>query len=353
MSGPLYVPVLPIRAHAVAAVKDLAPWVRDRTSPLWTLPAITAQDAHQLKLTVDKELRRVATVQKYTAAWLDAPHADLTAAPYAELLHSYWSHTALRPVTGPDLPAAHQTAAADSALNGGNSLGIRVQLPGTWTDDLAERTAALLDRTDPEVRVDLLLDLQTVSPGRPDAGKEALRALDALAPLTSWRTIAALSGGFPDEVDRLLERERGDADRVDWDTWHEIRASGRSYAHLVRYGDYGTLPARNIGRAVDDGDRSRFGLLRYTTERSFLLSRFWAAKRGETGVTREAAGWITEQPDYRGAAASTGDRWYHQCALTSGSEGTGNPTTWNKVGNIQHMTYVVRCLSGDGHTEYP
>lgn len=347
MSEPLYVPVLPIRAHAVAAAKELAPWVRDRTSPLWTLPAITVQDADQLKLTLDKELRRVAIAQKYTEAWLDAPHADFAAAPYADLLHSYWSHTALRPVTGPDLPVAHQSAAAESARNGGNSLGVRVRLPGTWIDDLTERTAALLAMTDPEVRVDLLLDLQTVSPGRPDAGKEALRALDALTPLTSWRTIAALSGGFPDEVDRLLERERGDADRVDWDTWHEIRMSQRPYANLVHYGDYGALPARNIGRAVDDGDRSPFGLLRYTTERSFLLSRFWAAKRGETGATREAARWITEQPDYRGAAASIGDRWYQQCALTSGSEGTGNPTTWNKVGNIQHITYVVRCLCGD------
>lgn len=97
MSGPLYVPVLPIRAHAVAAVKDLAPRIRDRTSPLWTLPVMTAEDADQLKAAVDKELRRVATVQKHTAAWLDAPYADLTAAPYADLLGLYWSHTAPAP----------------------------------------------------------------------------------------------------------------------------------------------------------------------------------------------------------------------------------------------------------------
>ncbi|RBM18948.1 beta family protein [Streptomyces sp. PT12] len=347
MSGPLYVPVLPIRAHAVAAVKDLAPRVRDRTSPLWTLPVMTAEDADQLKAAVDKELRRVATMQKHTAAWLDAPYADLTAAPYADLLDLYWSHTALRPVTGPDLPAAHQAAAVASALNAGSSLGIRVRLPGTWTDELADRTAALLAGADPELRVDLLLDLQTVLPGRPDAGKEALRALDVLTQLTSWRVIAVLSGGFPDDVEGLLDRDRGDADRADWDTWHEIRASERSYARLVRYGDYGILPARNIGRAVDDGDRSPYGLLRYTAERTFLLARFWAEKRGETGATREAARWITGFPDFRGSGASTGDRWYEQCARTTGAKGTGNAGTWNTMGNIQHMTYVVRCLSGE------
>lgn len=42
MSGPLYVPVLPARPHTVAAVKDLAPGIRDRTAPLRTLPAMTA-----------------------------------------------------------------------------------------------------------------------------------------------------------------------------------------------------------------------------------------------------------------------------------------------------------------------
>lgn len=265
MSGPLYVPVLPVRPHTAAAVKDLVPWTRDHMAPLWTLPVMTAEDADELQQSLDKEIGRVAAVQKYTSAWLDAPYADLNESPYANLLPFYWSHTALRPVTAPDLPASHQAVAAHSAREGGNGLGIRIRLPGTWNDELAERTVALVDRTDPEVRVDLLLDLQAVLPGRPDAGKEALRALDMLVPLTSWRTVAVLSGGFPDDIDGLLDRDRGDADREDWDTWHEIRASGRSYAGDVHYGDYGTLPARNLGRAADDATGRRtdcFGIRR-------------------------------------------------------------------------------------------
>ncbi|OON82071.1 hypothetical protein GBW32_05175 [Streptomyces tsukubensis] len=182
MSGPLYVPVLPVRPHAVAAVKDLVPWTRDHMAPLWTLSAMTAEDADELQQSVNKEVGRVAAVHKYTSAWLDVPYAALDESPYANLLPFYWSHTALRPVTAPDLPASHQALATHSAREGGNGLGIRIRLPGTWNDELAERTAALLDRTDPEARMDLLLDLQAVLPGRPDAGKEALRALDALVP---------------------------------------------------------------------------------------------------------------------------------------------------------------------------
>jgi hypothetical protein len=63
-------------------------------------------------------------------------------------------------------------------------------------------------------------------------------------------------------------------------------------------------------------------------------------------VTREAARWITELADFRGEGASKGDLWYQQCARTTGSKGTGNAGTWNQVGNVQHMTYVVRCLAG-------
>ncbi|WP_167459183.1 MULTISPECIES: beta family protein [Streptomyces] len=50
--------------------------------------------------------------------------------------------------------------------------------------------------------------------------------------------------------------------------------------------------------------------------------------------------------DFRGEGASKGDLWYQQCARTTGSKGTGNAGTWNQVGNVQHMTYVVRCLAG-------
>ncbi|MEU1800777.1 hypothetical protein [Streptomyces sp. NPDC019937] len=55
MSGPLYVPVPPAHAHAVAAVKGLAPRIRDRVAPVWTLPIIAGEDAGQLEEAVDKE----------------------------------------------------------------------------------------------------------------------------------------------------------------------------------------------------------------------------------------------------------------------------------------------------------
>ncbi|MGW1915732.1 hypothetical protein ACWCQS_34690 [Streptomyces sp. NPDC002076] len=63
--------------------------------------------------------------------------------------------------------------------------GIRVRLPGEWSDPAAADVDALLDRLPAGHRADLFLDLGTVLTDRPDAAKEPLRALDALVPLAS------------------------------------------------------------------------------------------------------------------------------------------------------------------------
>ncbi|AKH84574.1 hypothetical protein AA958_22880 [Streptomyces sp. CNQ-509] len=347
MPGPLYIPVLPVRAHAASAFGKLDAETADRTVPLWTLPEIGG-GARQPADTVKKALRRIVRVQQRRAAWLDTPFTALDHDPYEELLRYCWSATPLLPVADPARPRSHQALAAECAAAAGGGLGVRIRVPGAFRDELTAHTQDLLVRVGVGVPVDLLLDLQAVLPTRPDAAKEAIRALDELVPLAAWRTVALLSGGFPDEAGRVLDRGRGVAARTDWHTWCELRTSERSYARSVRYGDYGTLAARNLTRPVEGSERSRYGLLRYTTERAFLLASFLVEGRGETGATRAAARWVTESSGYRGTRTSEGDRWYAECALTTGAAGTGNPTTWNTMGNIQHMTFVVQSLSRGG-----
>ncbi|MER6452137.1 hypothetical protein ABT270_05725 [Streptomyces sp900105245] len=115
------------------------------------------------------------------------------------------------------------------------------------------------------------------------------------------------------------------------------------YAKLVRYGDYGIPPVRNIGRAVDDGDRSPYGLLRYTTERTSLQQ----GSGPRNGARREPpARRLVGSPYSPTSMARVRVRATartEQCARTTGAKGTGNAGTWNTLGNIQHMTYVVRC----------
>jgi hypothetical protein len=52
-------------------------------------------------------------------------------------------------------------------------------------------------------------------------------------------------------------------------------------------------------------------------------------------------------PEFRGAAASEGERWLRDCAAGSltATEGTGQVAVWLRMGNVQHMTHVVQSLT--------
>lgn len=205
MPGPLYVPVLPVRAHAASAFGKLDAQTADRTAPLWTLPVIGGGAGRPAE-SVQKALRSAVRVQQHRVAWLDAPFTSLDDDPYAELLRHHWSDTPLLPVADPARPRSHQALAAECAAEAGGGLGVRIRVPGAFRDELAAHTEALLAYVGAGVPVDLLLDLQAVLPARPDAAKEAMRALDELVPLAAWRTVALLSGGFPDETGRVQSR---------------------------------------------------------------------------------------------------------------------------------------------------
>jgi hypothetical protein len=93
---------------------------------------------------------------------------------------------------------------------------------GEWDGRAVEAVRDLLVRADLTARVDLLLDLGSVLADRPNACKEALRALDALIPLAPWRTAATLGGGFPDVTAEMLEQGMREEPCTDWHMWREI-----------------------------------------------------------------------------------------------------------------------------------
>ncbi|MBD0417912.1 beta family protein [Streptomyces sp. TRM S81-3] len=353
MPGPLYVPVLPTRPHALAAYRALRPDVQAQVVPLWTLPPHPGMRPQPLAQALRKDAGRVAAAHRHGPAWLDAPFADEgEAAVLAGVLPPDWwaERRTPRPVTGPDRPTAQRSWALAAAQQQGCGLGIRVSVPGEWNDRTTTSARRLLERTDPTLPVHLLLDLGAVLPSRPDASKEALRALDALVPLASWRTVAVASGGFPEPPEDFREGTLYEAPRPDWETWHEIRHSGRSYLPLLRYGDYGILPAAYTARTPASGNGGpAWGVLRYTTPRSYLLAM--ALQRGthRDAVNRAAARSLTGLPDFRGPSAGAGEGWLRDCA--QGSVTTGNHSVWNRVGNMQHMTFVVSSLTARSDNE--
>ncbi|MEV7402670.1 beta family protein [Streptomyces sp. NPDC091267] len=345
MSGPLYVPVLPASPHATTAYRRLSPAVQGAVIPLWNLPPRHGPAVDVLVGHARREAHAVSKVQRHHPAWIDTPFAgEVQLRVVMSVLSDLGELSALRPVTGPDRPEFQQAAALDVARRSGSGVGIRVALPGEWDDHAAHTVRLLLARLDPADEADLLLDLGAVPGDRPDAGKEALRALDALMPLTPWRTAALLGGGFPPVTAQMLEQGLRAEPRTDWHVWRELTSS-RGYVPWLSYGDYGIQPARAIGREPSAGRGGpAWGVLRYTTAESFVLAKVLARGEDRTAVNRAAARQLLELPDFRGAVAGAGESWLRDCAHGHGPTGTGNASVWLRVGNLQHMTYVARSL---------
>lgn len=352
MSEPLYVPVLPVRQHARMAYESLRPDIQAAVAPLWNLPPSSGVTPAELERAPwQKELRRVRGAHRRYPGWIDAPFADPEQVPVlAGILDEYAGlFRLLRPVTGPERSEGQQAAAVETARRCGCGVGVRVCMPGEWEASTVEDMAGLLARVDRDVPVDLLLDLGSVLPGRPDAGKEALRALDALEPLAeAWRTVAVLGGAFPHVAEDMVQLgEVHDEPRADWDMWHEVRAVRRERLTGLRYGDYGVQPPAAL--ATEPGDWGPpWGVLRYTTEHSFVLCKVLNAGPERAASIRVAARTICDLPEFRGASASAGETWLRDCAdgPTTDGHGSGNHPQWLRAGNVQHLTYVVRSLTG-------
>ncbi|MEU2234823.1 beta family protein [Streptomyces vietnamensis] len=346
MSGPLYVPVLPAKSHARKAYRQLSPAVQAAVVPLWNLPARTGLHPDALATDVRQDIREVSRVQRHYPAWVDAPFADeAQLSVLADVLSADAEVSSLRPVTGPERPEAHQAATLEHARSTGNGLAIRVTMPGEWDDAVAHGVRDLVARVDPAVEADLLLDLGAVRADRPDAAKESLRALDALMPLMPWRTAAVLGGGFPDVTARLLEHGTAVEPRWDWLVWRELTSSSREFVRRLAYGDYGIDSTRGITRGPSSGNGGPpWGVLRYTTDESFVLTKVPTRGDDRAAAIRAAARELLALPDFRGATTGAGETWLRDCARGQGRRGTGNAAVWLQAGNVQHMTYVVRSL---------
>ncbi|WP_432065846.1 beta family protein [Streptomyces sp. C10-9-1] len=347
MSAPLYVPVLPARPHARTAYRQLSPSVQRALVPLWNLPSRAGRPSDVLAAGVERDVLDVSKVHRNHPAWVDAPFADEDhLAALAPVLSVVAGVSPLRPVTGPERPRHHQATTLESARHTGSGLAIRVMVPGEWDDALGHGVRDLLAGLDPAVEADLLLDLGAVRADRTDTAKEALRALDALMPLTPWRTAAVLGGGFPDVTAELVEYGTAEEPRTDWHLWHELHRSPRSYLGRLVYGDYGADSARGITRGPSSGTGGPpWGVLRYTTGDSFVLVKVPTGGEGRAAAVRAGARELVALPEFRGAAASAAETWLRDCARGQGPKGTGTAATWLQQANVQHLTYAVRSLT--------
>ncbi|MEF9886206.1 beta family protein [Streptomyces sp. P9-A4] len=367
-SEPLYVPALPARRSALGAYEKSAPVVRARVAPLWTVPPRSGRDrtmgmrprrpldpdpvalADHLRTT----LNAIERVQGGLPAWVDTFHVEDEPGALAAAFGPGPGSTPLRPVTGVGRAPGQQTACAEAARLSGHGLGVRVFLTALPDERLRDRVRLLLDRIAfARCPVDLLLDLGAVDDEHHPAEKWALRALGLLGPLHRWRTVVVLAGSFPRTYPEDYGAPLAEAHRFDWDIWHMLVDGTHHPALRVVYGDYGADHAASADRPVDAGGGSPWGVVRYTTERTFLLARVPTRGPDHADAIRALVREIVHAEGFRGAEFSAGERWLDSCAAGGAAggvragvrgSGAGGPEVWLRTGHVQHLAQVVRAL---------
>ncbi|MCX5229571.1 hypothetical protein ABZY16_11340 [Streptomyces sp. NPDC006553] len=359
LDDPLYVPALPARRSALDAYDRLPPRVRACVTPLWVVPPRVGRvrtmgrrpshpldpDPASLAAHLGSALHRIETVQRGRPAWVDAFHVEDEVAHLAPGFRQTPAATALRPVTGVERAVEQQTACAEAARLSGSGLGVRLFLTGLPDERLGDEVGRLLNRIAfAHCPLDLLLDLGAVVDEHRPAEKWAQRALALLGPLHPWRTVVLLAGSFPPAHPADYGAPLAEAERFDWDVWHMLVDGPDRPAEHVVYGDYGADHPGSHDRPVEADGGSPWGIVRYTTERTFLLARVPTGGPDHADAVRAQAREIVQAEGFRGDGFSDGERWLLACATGRGTEGVGRPGVWLRAGHAQHMAQVVRAL---------
>ncbi|WP_055603252.1 beta family protein [Streptomyces aureus] len=362
--APLYVPALPARRSALDAYDRLPPRVRACVTPLWVIPPRVGRvrtmgrrpshpldpDPAALAAHLGSALHRIETAQRGRPAWVDAFHVEDEAAHLAPGFRRTPAAAALRPVTGVERAVEQQAACAEAARIRGSGLGVRVFLTRLPDEGLRDEVGRLLNRIAfAHCPLDLLLDLGAVVDEHRPAEKWAQRALALLGPLHPWRTVVLLAGSFPAAYPADYGAPLAEAERFDWDVWHMLVDGPDRPAERVVYGDYAADHPGSHDRPVEADGGSPWGIVRYTTERTFLLARVPTRGPDHADAVRARVRELVHAEGFRGAGFSDGERWLLSCADGSrvgdrGTEGVGQPGVWLRAGHVQHMAQVVRAL---------
>ncbi|GAA2641659.1 hypothetical protein GCM10010307_43320 [Streptomyces vastus] len=340
MAIPSYVPGLPVKHAALAGFKQVELPDKERVQPLWTIPPPdrTAELVEYLR----GKARVLRNGPGLHPGWLDARNAegelDLVVEHMWQEVCATLLGTALRPVTGPERDPAQQTAAAETAREWGDGLGVRVALHAGPDADLRDRCRELVGRVrgrDPEL--DLFLDLYDI--GNADAAvARALLGWREVGTLAEWRTVTLLGGSFPWGAKELKDHDLTEWPRAEWQVWQLVRDRMEPQGPKITYGDYSTVHARS-GDAPPGGGIF-YEKPRYTTAEHFLIGKGAQWGRGEESLMKTLAARIVDDPEFR-TSRSDGERWLQNQADPAVRTNPGNPSVWVEKGHIQHLTFVA------------
>ncbi len=355
-----YVPILKGRDGEYRALQVTPPEVKGRLTPLLEIPPVPWDfEEEQPGKTIDQHLGRVSSkIRKYWGC--EHPlFVDLRWIPEGEQMSdgrrpiAYVLDAAreaglqLVPVVGlvreDHLEACREAIALDD-----RGVCLRLQREDFAEPGLEDQVTALLDELGiSALQTDLILDLGALNSGEiATLVTVVLDFIRGIPVLGQWRSFAMTATGFPENLLGLPPSALSPVPRLEWTLWCRVTAAGRALPRLPAFGDYSI--AHPQPSEVDPRIMSPSSGIRYTTSDSWLISKARNVRDYGYEEFREACRQLIRRPDYLGPQFSWGDQFIQDCAHER--TGTGNLTTWRKVGTSHHLAFVTGQLASASGT---
>ena len=351
-----YVPILKGKAGEYGALQRVPHSLRGRFTPLIEIPPVPWNHAtDQPAKTVDEHLEGVG--EEFNRAWGTREYifVDLLwiedrrrlanrAHPLTYVFDDARANGVLAvPVTGLSRDVEYQSACREAVKRDGRGVCIRVQ-PDDFTDfddldtELAKLSFELMSRP-PEC--DLVVDLKSVPPVIGQSYIDfVIGLLDSIKNAKSWRSLTLCGTAFPVDLIGLAPQQVSTIPRSEWVLWKRL-ATNSDLARIPSFGDYAI--AHPQPPEVDPRVMRASASIRYTVDEAWLILK--GRNLRDHGFTQfhDVAAALTHESAYCGPTFSWGDEYICSCAKRL--VGTGNLTTWRRVGTSHHLAFAMHQLS--------
>jgi len=351
-----YVPILKGRNGEYGALQFIPMESRNRITPLLEVPPIPWDFLRQMPAkTIDMHLMKVA--QKIARAWgperalfmdflwIENARMNNGEHPVRYILRSARArNVCIIPVVGLVRDEHYLIACAEAIQQDHRGVCIRIQRED-FVDfaDLGQKIQGLLASLQVSIEdADLLIDLRSIVPisGQIDA-QRVVGLIARIPDLNRWRTFTMAATSFPENLMGLPPSDCSIVGRLEWDLWHNILRYYPALLRIPTFGDYGI--SHPEPSEVDPRIMRPSASVRYTVERSWLVLKAKNLRDYGYAQFHDICRELVKRHEYSGRDFSWGDRYIDDCAREL--VGTGNLTTWRKVGTSHHLVFVLHQLA--------
>ena len=354
-----YVPILKGREGEYGALQTLALSTRQALTPLIEVPPIPWDFVEERPAkTVDQHLKKVG--QKIDRAWgtgrrlfldllwiPDGEHMADGSHPLSHVFESLRTRDVEAvPVVGLLRGDEYLEACRTIVDQDDRGVCVRIQRED-FADfgDVADTVGGILDAVGATAQnSDLIFDLRALPQDGPNLGVNAvIDFVNRLPHLRDWRTFTLAATSFPPNLTGLPASDVSCLPRQDWILWTELSRQNRSIPRLPTFGDYAIShpePAE-----VDPRVMRPSASIRYTCDAAWLILKARNLRDHGYEQFHEVCRVLVQRPEYCGRQFSWGDQYIDDCAAER--VGTGNLTTWRKVGTSHHLAFAVDQVANE------